>query len=374
MAIITNKWTGTEYFKVNDFNHIECFVGNAKQSMHYYCATMGLNLIAYRGPETGYKDSVSYVLNKNKINIVLTTPLISDHIASSWIFKHGDGVYDIALNVSDSKDAYKSCLSRGAKTATKYESLRDQEGVYCRSAIKTYGDVIHSFIDNSKYNGIWAPGFIAVKENKFNNVFDTKIITIDHIVGNVEENKMNYWRDFYEDIFGFTNFVVFDETDISTKFSSLKSRVMRSKNWKVRLPINEPAQGLKKSQIQEYLDFNQGPGVQHVALLSENIGASIAALRDNGMDFLNVPDNYYDNLSNRIGNIDEDIKEMKKLKILIDKDDDGYLLQLFTNPVQDRPTLFYEFIQRKGSRGFGQGNFQALFEAIEREQEKRGNL
>ena len=373
MAIITNDWTGTEYFKVNDFNHIECYTGNAKQSMYYYCFVMGFSPYAYRGPETGNKDSVSYVLKKNKIFIVLTTPLISSHQGTEWLMKHGDGICDIAINVDNSKEAYDSCISRGAESFSQYEIFSDLKGSYSISSIKTYGDVIHSFIDNSKYEGLWAPGYIHLEPFDF-SFKDTGLIRIDHVVGNVELDKMNFWRDYYEKIFGFTNFVVFDETDISTQYSSLKSRVMRSKNWKVRLPINEPAQGLKKSQIQEYLDFNNGPGVQHVALLTDDIASSISALRTNGMDFLNVPDTYYEKLSSRIGKIDESIEEMKKLKILVDSDDDGYLLQLFTKPVQDRPTLFYEFIQRKGSRGFGQGNFQALFEAIEREQEKRGNL
>ena len=373
MAIITNDWTGTEYFKVNDFNHIECYVGNAKQSMYYYCFVMDFKPYAYKGPETGNKDSVSYVLRKNQIYIILTTPLISSHKASEWLLKHGDGIVDISINVENSLDAYNSCISRGAKSSSEHLKNEDADGTYCMSSIKTYGDVVHSFVENKDYNGLWAPGFVTLDHVDITSE-DTGLIRIDHVVGNVEEDKMNYWRDFYEDIFGFTNFVVFDETDISTKYSSLKSRVMRSKNWKVRLPINEPAQGLKKSQIQEYLDFNEGPGVQHVALLTDDIASSISALRNNGMDFLNVPDTYYDNLSERIGNIDESIDQMKKLKILIDRDDDGYLLQLFTKPVQDRPTLFYEFIQRKGSRGFGQGNFQALFEAIEREQERRGNL
>jgi len=373
MATITNDWTGVEYFKVNDFNHIECYVGNAKQSMYYYCLVMGFVPYAYKGPETGCKESVSYVLKNNQIFIVLTTPLNSSHPASNWLLKHGDGIVDISLNVESSKEAYESCLSRGAKAYLPYKQLEDEKGFYGVSAIKTYGDVIHSFVDTASYEGVWAPGY--VKSQDFNlDINKTGLIRIDHVVGNVEENKMNYWRDFYENIFGFTNFVVFDETDISTQYSSLKSRVMRSKNWKVRLPINEPAQGLKKSQIQEYLDFNEGPGVQHVALLTDDISSSIKSLRNNGMDFLNVPDTYYESLYDRVGDIDESIEDMKELKILIDRDEEGYLLQLFTKPVEDRPTLFYEFIQRKGSRGFGQGNFQALFEAIEREQDKRGNL
>ena len=373
MAIITNDWTGTEYFKVNDFNHIECYVGNAKQSMYYYSLVLGFMPYAYCGPETGCKDSVSYVLKKNQIFIVLTTPLNTKHPASNWLLKHGDGIVDIAFNVESSENAYDSCISRGAESFSKFKELSDKNGYYKYSAIKTYGDVIHSFIDNSKYNGLWAPGFISYKD--FNiEIEDTGLLRIDHVVGNVEVDKMNYWRDFYENIFGFTNFVVFDETDISTQYSSLKSRVMRSKNWKIRLPINEPAEGLKKSQIQEYLDFNNGPGVQHVAFLTDNISYTIDTLRSNGMSFLDIPDTYYNTLESRVGNIDEDIGEMKNLKILVDRDDEGYLLQLFSKPIEDRPTLFYEFIQRKGSRGFGQGNFQALFEAIENEQDKRGNL
>ena len=371
MALITNKWTGTEFFKIYDFSHIELYVGNAKQALYYYCLVMGFKPYAYRGPETGNKDFVSYVVRKNKIYVVLTTPIISTHPANNWLKKHGDGVYDIAFLVDDAKDAYNSCLSRGANSAYKPIEYKDEH--YDISGIKTYGDIIHSFISSKSYEGIWAPGFIKLEEPNL-DIDDTEIIRIDHIVGNVEEDKMNYWRDFYENIFGFTNFVIFDETDISTKYSSLKSRVMRSKNWKVRLPINEPAQGLKKSQIQEYLDFNNGPGVQHIALLTDDICATIKTLRSNGMEFLNVPETYYDKLSSRVGNIDETIDILKELNILVDRDDDGYLLQLFSKPIQDRPTLFYEFIQRKGSKGFGQGNFQALFEAIEKEQESRGNL
>ena len=371
MTLITNKWTGTEYFNIYDFSHIELFVGNAKQSLYYYSLVMGFNPIAYRGPETGNKDSVSYVLNKNKVNIVLTTPILKSHLASEWLKKHGDGIYDIAFKVEDAKEAYDSCISRGAESA--YTPVKDKSKKYCISGIKTYGDVIHSFVESSFFEGIWAPGFIEI-DKSFSSLNDTGIVRIDHIVGNVEEDKMNYWRDYYENVFGFTNFVVFDETDISTKYSSLKSRVMRSKNWKVKLPINEPAQGLKKSQIQEYLDFNNGPGVQHVAFLSNDIANTIDSLRKNGMDFLSVPNTYYDELSGRVGEIDEEMRVIKDLNILVDRDEEGYLLQLFSQPIQDRPTLFYEFIQRKGSRGFGQGNFQALFESIEREQERRGNL
>ena len=371
MTLITNKWLGTEYFKIYDFNHIEFYVGNAKQSLYYYCLVMGFKLVAYKGPETGNKDFSSYVLKNNHIYFVLTSPVNSSHVSNEWISKHGDGIYDISFQVDDASEAYESCLSRGAQSA--YPPKYNTNNTYSTAAIKTYGDGIHSYVSKKKYKGDWAPGFKKVDKSNL-EVKDTGLVRIDHVVGNVEENKMNYWTEYYENIFGFTNFIVFDDSDISTKYSSLKSRVMRSKNWKVKLPINEPANGLKKSQIQEYLDFNNGPGVQHVALLTTDISYTINALRKNGMDFLSVPSTYYDELYNRVGDIDEDIKKIKKLNILVDRDDEGYLLQLFTKPVQDRPTLFYEFIQRKGSSGFGQGNFQALFEAIEREQDMRGNL
>jgi 4-hydroxyphenylpyruvate dioxygenase len=251
--------------------------------------------------------------------------------------------------------------------------ISDENGEYGISSIQTYGDTIHSFIEDANYSGLWAPGFDSLKLPEISNK-DTSLITIDHIVGNVEEGKMDEWQEFYERVFGFTTFVRFDETDISTQYSALKSVVVRSKNWKIKLPINEPATGIKKSQIEEYLDFNEGPGVQHIAILTDDIIKSITALRENGVDFLDVPDTYYDDLEKRVGPIDEDMAVLKKLKILVDRDEEGYLLQLFTKPLEDRPTLFIEIIQRKGSRGFGQGNFQALFESIEREQELRGNL
>jgi len=371
MAVITNKWTGTEYFNIFDFSHIEYYVGNAKQSLYYYCLVMGFKVFAYKGPETGNKDFSSYVLKKNKIFIILTSPVKSTHKSNDWINKHGDGIYDIAFIVDNARDAYESCISRGAESS--YSPICNNNKTYSTAGIKTYGDVIHSFVSKDDFEGVWAPGFEKIIEPNL-NVLDTGIIKIDHVVGNVEENKMNYWRDYYENIFGFTNFIVFDDLDISTKYSSLKSRVMRSKNWKIRLPINEPANGLKKSQIQEYLDFNNGPGVQHVAFLTNDISNTICTLRNNGMEFLGVPNTYYDELDTRVGPIDENINLMKELNILVDRDEEGYLLQLFSKPVQNRPTLFYEFIQRKGSRGFGQGNFQALFESIEREQKIRGNL
>ena len=373
MAFITSDWKGQEYFPINNFHHIEFYVGNAKQTVHYYRSAFGFEPYAYAGPETGIKNQVSYVLKKNKQFFVFTTPLNSKHLGSEWLKKHGDGVFDIALSVDCDVTAHKSCLSRGAKNFGVPIFIENEDGKYGKSSIKTYGDTIHSFIDDKDYNGLWAPNYKSLKLPEIKTE-DTALIRIDHIVGNVEIDKMDEWRKFYEDVLGFTTFVRFDETDISTQYSSLKSIVVRSKNWKVKLPINEPAKGIKKSQIEEYLDFNEGPGVQHIAIQTNDIIKSITALRKNGVDFLVVPDSYYDDLKKRVGNIDEDIKKLKELNILVDRDEEGYLLQLFTKPVEDRPTLFIEIIQRKGSRGFGQGNFQALFESIEREQALRGNL
>ena len=373
MAYLSTIWNGTEYFPIHDFHHVEYLVGNAKQAVHYYRSAFGFEPHAYSGPETGLREKVSYVLKKNRQYFVFTTPLSSDHPGSEWLKKHGDGIYDIALSVDCDQTAYDSCLSRGAEGVEEPTVTKDENGEYGQSSIKTYGDTIHSFIYDANYNGLWAPGFAPLNLPNI-SCPDTALITIDHVVGNVEVGKMDEWQEFYERIFGFTTFVRFDETDISTQYSSLKSIVVRSKNWRVKLPINEPASGIKKSQIEEYLDFNEGPGVQHVAILTDDIIKSITALRTNGVDFLDVPDTYYDDLEKRVGPIDEDMAVLKKLKILVDRDEEGYLLQLFTKPLEDRPTLFVEIIQRKGSRGFGQGNFQALFESIEREQELRGNL
>ncbi len=373
MAFITSKWNGKEYFPIHNFHHVEFYVGNAKQSVHYYRSAFGFEPYAYSGPETGIKNQVSYVLKNNRQFFIFTTPLNSNHPGSEWLKKHGDGVFDIAFLVDSAKEAYESCLSRGAIGYNKPFSIKNKDGHYGKSSIKTYGDTIHSFINDRDYNGLWAPKFDSVKLPNVKTE-NTALVKIDHIVGNVELDKMDDWKKYYETIFGFMTFVRFDETDISTKYSSLKSIVVRSKNWKVKLPINEPAKGIKKSQIEEYLDFNEGPGVQHIAIHTNDIIKSIKALRNNGVDFLVVPDSYYDDLKKRVGNIDEDIDKLKELNILVDRDEEGYLLQLFTKPIEDRPTLFIEIIQRKGSRGFGQGNFQALFESIEREQALRGNL
>lgn len=373
MVYITDKWEGKEYFPIKSIKYIEFFVGNAKQAVHFYRSIFGMKPLAYAGPETGVFSHVSYVLKKNKIHFIFTTPLISSHYASDWLKKHGDGVRDIAFSVENVYDSHESCLERGAQEESKPLEIKGEDGIYVKSSIKTYGETIHSLIDSQGFNGCWAPSFQELNLPDI-SIPETHLVAIDHVVGNVEEDKMDYWRDYYEKVFGFSTFVRFDEGDISTQFSALKSIVLRSKNWKVRLPINEPAKGLKKSQIEEYLDFNEGPGVQHIAILSDDIISSIKALRSNGLEFLEVPDTYYETLRERVGTIDEDIEKLKKLKILVDRDEFGYLLQLFTKPVEDRPTLFIEIIQRKGSKGFGQGNFQALFEAIEIAQLERGNL
>lgn len=373
MAVITNEWTGTEYFPIRDFHHVEFVVGNAKQAAFFYRAALGFECLAYRGPETGDREKVSYVLKQGKARLLLTTPLSSSHPHSERLKKHGDGVYDIALAVDGAAQAHASCLSRGAVSALSPKSEKDEHGRVHTAAINTYGDTIHSLVDDREYNGIWAPGFEKL------TLPDTPgapagVEFFDHIVGNVAEGGMNKWRDFYEKVFGFTNFVVFDEHDICTKYSALKSRVMRSKNWKVKLPINEPAVGVRKSQIEEYLEFYEGAGVQHIALSTGDILKTVTNLRSNGIEFLDIPDTYYETLPKRVTGIDEKIEDLQRLKVLVDQDDDGYLLQLFTKPIEDRPTFFFEFIQRKGSRGFGQNNFQALFESIELEQKRRGNL
>ena len=356
-----------------DFKYVEFFVANAKQASHFYRSVFGFSGYAYSGPETGNEEFVSYVLKHNKIFFVLTTALSDDHLISKWVKKHGDGVSEIAFSSDSVMDDYNYAIDNGASSHNMYEELVDSDGTYRIASVKTYGEVIHSFIDNSEYKGIWKPGYLSYSPDKV-SMNKTDLLLVDHIVGNVEDNKMNYWIDYYEKSFNFKSFIEFTEDDIATQYSSLRSKVVKSQNSKIKLPINEPAEGLKKSQIQEYIDFNNGPGVQHIALLTSDIVSTISALRKNGADFLDVPDNYYDELQSRVGMIDEDINKLRELKILVDRDSDGYLLQLFTKPVQDRPTLFIEVIQRKGCQGFGKGNFMALFESIEKEQKKRGNL
>jgi 4-hydroxyphenylpyruvate dioxygenase len=362
-----------DFLPLNGTDYIEFWVGNARQAAHYYRTAFGFRLAAYRGPETGVRDRASYVLVQDKIRFVLTTPLQPDHAIADHIRLHGDGVRDIALWVDDAEAAWRETTRRGARSAREPETLRDEQGEVRLSAIAIYGDTIHTFVERRNYNGAFLPGFRAVEtEDVVAQPVGLKYI--DHTVGNVGLGEMNRWVDFYRDVMGFRMFKHFDDSDISTEYSALMSKVMSNGNERVKFPLNEPAHGKRKSQIEEYLEFYHGPGVQHIAMATDNIIQTVAALRRQGVDFLRVPSTYYDDLLARTGPIDEPIAQLKELGILVDRDDEGYMLQIFTRPVEDRPTLFYEVIQRKGSRSFGKGNFKALFEAIEREQARRGNL
>jgi len=353
-------------------DYVEFYVGNAKQSSYYYQSAWGYNLVAYAGPETGVKDRVSYVLQQGKIRLVLTASLDPNSEISEHVKKHGDGVKVLALWVDDAEKSMHETLKRGARLARPLEITQDENGVVKTGAIYTYGETIHTFVERKNYNGPFLPGFEAVSSN-----FEIKPVGlkyVDHCVGNVGWGEMNTWVKFYEEVLGFRVIISFDDQDISTEYSALMSKVVANSNEFVKFPINEPAKGKKKSQIEEYLDFYNGPGVQHIAVATDNILETVQELRNRGIEFLQVPDTYYDDLLDRVGHIEEDFDEVRRLNILIDRDDQGYLLQLFTKPVEDRPTLFYEIIQRRGARAFGKGNFKALFEAIEREQERRGTL
>ena len=351
-------------------HHVEFYVGNAKQAAFYYRKAFGYNQTAYSGLETGDREKASYVLEQGRVRMVFSTPLNGNNELAEHIRRHGDGVKDIAFHVDDAKACYEACIARGAKSASEPETLSDENGSVTKASIFTYGETLHSFISHDDYNGPFLPGFIEKKKEGE----DVGLKYIDHIVGNVELGKMEHWVNFYADVMGFSQIQEFSDEDIATEYSALMSKVMESDNGRIKFPINEPAEGKKKSQIDEYLDFYDGPGVQHVALLTSDIIKTIKKLKENGIEFLEVPDTYYEDLTKRVGAIDEDIEVLRKLKILVDRDDEGYLLQLFTKPVEDRPTVFYEVIQRKGSKGFGIGNFKALFEAIERHQAERGNL
>jgi len=355
---------------IKAMHHIEFWVGNAKQAANFYRQAFGFSQVAYSGLETGVRDKASYLLEQGEMRLVLSSPLISDHPIAQHIIKHGDGVRDLAFHVDDTDACYREAISRGARSVKEPHDLTDENGTVRCASIHTYGETIHSFISNSNYRGTFLPGY---REKKIEGR-STGIRYFDHVVGNVEYGKMNDWVDFYENVLGFTQLMHFSDDDISTKYSALMSKVMQNGDGRIKFPINEPAEGLKKSQIEEYLDFYEGAGVQHIALLTDDIIHTVKTLRENGVEFLEVPKTYYDFLEDRVGKIDESMKKIRELGILVDRDDEGYLLQLFTQPVQDRPTVFFEIIQRKGSRGFGQGNFQALFEAIELAQEQRGNL
>jgi 4-hydroxyphenylpyruvate dioxygenase len=376
-TLVEPKAQPHDTFPINGTDYIELYVGNAKQASHYYRAAFGFRLVAYRGPETGTRDRASYLLEQGKIRFVLTTAIRPDLSADATriadhVYAHGDGVRDIALWVDDSRDAFRKAVERGAEPVQHPTVLTDGDGEIVIASFKIYGETIHSLVERRNYRGLFMPGFQPVTPHF--NPPDAGLKYVDHCVGNVELGKMNHWVEFYAHVMGFRNLLTFDDKTISTEYSSLMSKVMANGNDRIKFPINEPAQGKKKSQIDEFLDFYKGPGVQHMALATDDIIKTVTNLRDRGVEFLSVPTTYYDDLQKRVGKIDEPVGELAKLGILIDRDPDGYLLQIFTKPVEDRPTVFYEIIQRKGAKSFGAGNFKALFEAIEREQGLRGNL
>ncbi len=353
-------------------DYIELYVGNAKQSAHFYKTAFGFQSEAYAGLETGMTDRVSYVLKQDKIRLVLTTSLEQDGVINEHINKHGDGVKVVALWVDDATKAHEETTKRGAKSFMEPTKEEDENGYVVRSGIHTYGETVHIFVERKNYNGVFLPGY--KKWESHYNPAPVGLKFIDHMVGNVGWDEMNKWCEFYGKVMGFAQIISFDDKDISTEYTALMSKVMSNGNGRIKFPINEPAEGRKKSQIEEYLDFYNGAGVQHIAVATDDIVSTVTAMRDRGVEFLYVPENYYDDLLERVGEIDEDVEVLKQHGILIDRDDEGYLLQLFTKPVVDRPTMFFEIIQRKGAQSFGKGNFKALFEAIEREQGNRGTL
>ncbi len=353
-------------------DHIEFYVGNAKQSAYYYQVAFGYELVAYKGPETGAKDIASYVLQQGKIRLVLTTSFDPESAISHHVRKHGDGVKVLALVVADAASAIQATKERGAIVAQELTTLTDEYGTVTLASIVTYGETLHTFVDRSQYNGAFMPGYVAEKSTITTTPVGLEYI--DHCVGNVELGDMNKWVKFYEEVLGFKLLITFDDKDISTEYTALMSKVVSNGNGFVKFPINEPAAGKKKSQIEEYIDFYRGAGVQHMALATNDIVFTVTELRKRGVEFLQVPNSYYDDLLDRVGTIQEDLEILKKLNILVDRDEEGYLLQIFTKPVQDRPTIFYEVIQRRGAKSFGKGNFKALFESIEREQARRGTL
>jgi 4-hydroxyphenylpyruvate dioxygenase len=362
-----------DFLPIHGTDHIEFFVGNAKQSAYFYRAAFGFSLRAYRGPETGTRDRVSYLLEQNKIRFVLTTSLNPSSEITEYVKRHGDGVKAIALDVDDADSAWRETTARGAVSVLEPVTTEDQNGRARLASIGVYGDTIHTFVERRDYQGAFLPGFVAVPQPD-PLARPVGLLHIDHVVGNVGWGQMNTWVDFYQRVMGFRMFKHFDDRDISTEYSALMSKVMTNGNERIRFPINEPAVGRRKSQIEEYLDFYGGPGVQHIAMATNDIIDTVTRLRDQGIEFLRVPTTYYSELTARVGKIDEPTERLADLGILVDRDDEGYMLQIFTKPVEDRPTLFFEIIQRKGSRSFGKGNFKALFEAIEREQALRGNL
>ncbi len=361
-----------DFLPINGTDYVEFYVGNAKQAAHFYKTAFGFQSLAYSGLETGDSTKTSYVLVQNKIRIVLTTPMSGNIEIEEHITKHGDGVKVIALWVDDATKAWEETTKRGAKSYMDPTKSEDENGVVITSGIHTYGDTVHVFVERKKYTGIFLPGF-----EKWDSTYNPESIGlkyIDHMVGNVGWNEMNVWENFYRDVMGFANLITFDDKDISTQYTALMSKVMTNGNGRIKFPINEPAEGAKKSQIEEYLEFYNGPGCQHIAIATDNIIDTVTNMKDRGVEFLHVPKTYYETVLERVGKIDEEIQKLQDLSILVDRDEEGYLLQIFTKPVEDRPTLFFEIIQRKGAQSFGKGNFKALFEAIELEQAKRGTL
>ena len=377
MSVLTQKEVPgqsvmEDFLPLKGTDYVELYVSNSKQAAHYYKTAFGFQDFAYKGLETGNKDVESYVVAQDKIRLVLTSPLHSDSAIGRHIDKHGDGVKVIALWVDDATDAWKQTTSRGAKSFMEPTVEEDEHGRVVRSGIHIYGEVVHIFVERKEYHGLFLPGYTAWKTDYHPTTVGLKYV--DHMVGNVALGRMNYWVNFYEEVMGFRNILTFDDKDISTEYTALMSKVMSSGNGYIKFPINEPAAGKKKSQVEEYLDFYEDEGVQHLAVATDNIIDTVTKLKARGVEFLRVPSTYYDTILERVGTIDEDLTPLKELGILIDRDDEGYLLQLFTKPVQSRPTMFFEIIQRKGAKSFGKGNFKALFEAIEREQELRGTL
>lgn len=362
-----------DFMPLNGTDYLELYVSNCKQAAHFYKTAFGFQSLAYAGLETGLKDRESYVVVQDKIRLVLTSPLKSNTEVGKHIDKHGDGVKVIALWVEDAARAYNEAIKRGAKSYFEPTEEEDDNGKVVRSGIYIYGETVHIFVERKDYQGVFLPGYKKWETPEF-NPSPVGLKYVDHMVGNVELGRMNNWVEFYENVMGFVNVLSFDDKDISTEYTALMSKVMSNGNGRIKFPINEPAEGKKRSQVDEYLDFYEGEGVQHIAVATDDIIDTVKKLRSRGVEFLKVPDTYYDAVLDRVGKIDEDIAPLKELGVLVDRDDEGYLLQIFTKPIEPRPTMFFEIIQRKGALSFGKGNFKALFEAIEREQELRGTL
>ena len=363
---------GEDFMPLHGIDHVELWVGNAAQAAYFYREAFGFEQVAYAGLETGVRDRVSFVLQQGRIRLVLSGALMPGHEIGEHHARHGDGVKVIALSVPDAAYAYRTAVERGARSVREPWEASDEHGSVKRATIETYGETLHTFVERSGYDGAFLPGFVAERIAPHNG--DAGLLAIDHIVGNVELGHMETWVKFYEDVFGMTEMIHFSDEAISTEYSALMSKVVTSGNGRIKFPINEPAEGKRKSQIDEYLEFYGGAGAQHIAVATRDIVKTVELLRERGVEFLRTPESYYDDVPERIGEIEEDLADLRKQGILVDRDDEGYLLQIFTKPIGDRPTMFFEVIERHGARGFGEGNFKALFEAIEREQERRGNL